>query len=175
MSLPQPEHMEHNLTTTPLLTVPPTCNSILLLVLDFNLTFKAQMPPSSRKPSQITLTPLENKCLGLSRDLKVLITKMLSSVWCCHTASGCSLTLTGKRQLGNKNQVCKVTTKASSHLPLRPLACSPRARSERLAVQNKCVSFASCFKRRTNSPFGHFHSSGNSPAYSKPSSPAQPD
>lgn len=39
---------------------------------------------------------------------------------------------------------------------LGPLAYSHQARSECLAGQAKCVSFASCFKQRTNSPFGHF-------------------
>lgn len=60
-------------------------------------------------------------------------------------------------------------------LHVRRLTYSHRARSERLAGQAKCVSSASRFKQRTNSPSGRFHSGGNPPTYAKPSGPAQPN
>lgn len=66
--------------------------------------------------SQISPTPLENS-LGSNRTLKFSPQRGHSLGQCCHTECVPS----EQEEAGNRNQVCNVTRRASTHLPLRHL------------------------------------------------------
>lgn len=103
------EHTEHHRlpTTTPVFRqyIPPGIHSNL-----------SRSSHGSMQLSQISPTPSENS-LSSNRTSKSSPQRGHSLVQCCPTERVPS----GQEEAGNRNQVCNVTRRASTHLPLRHL------------------------------------------------------